>query len=175
MKLTLGRGWLLWGLLAVPLGAQTFLDQLDADQRKRLGLDQLTPAQLAELGQAVEAYRKTGEVAAAKQAAEVAVAEYKRQEEPGVVSRALEVFKRKDAEDRGERTTAVLLDRFDGWSGRTTFRLDNGQVWRQALPGTYHTKPRDQVAVVIYKSGSGYFRLRVLDDEGAWVTVKRVE
>jgi hypothetical protein len=175
MKLALGRILLLGGLLAVPLCAQTFLDQLDAEQRKRLGLDQLTPAQLAELGQAVESYRKTGEVAAAKQAAEAAVAEYKRQEEPGVVSRALEIFKRKEEVDRGERITAVLLDRFDGWSGRTTFRLDNGQVWRQSLPGNYYTKPREQVAVVIYKSSSGYFRLRVLDDEGAWVTVKRVE
>lgn len=160
---------------AATIAAAGFLDQLDPDQRKRLGLDQLTPAQLTELEAAVENYRKTGEVAAARQAAETAVAEYRKKEEPGVISRALETFKRKAVDDTGERITAVLTGSFTGWSGSTLFRLDNGQVWRQALPDNYYTKARESVPVVIYKSPSGYYRLRILDDEGAWVTVKRVQ
>lgn len=161
--------------VAAAAGAAGFLDQLDPEQRKRLGLDQLTPGQLSELEATVENYRKTGEVAAARQAAETAVAEYRKQEEPGVISRALESLKRKPVDDTGERITAVLPGKFTGWSGSTLFRLDNGQVWRQAAPDNYYSKARENVPVVIYKSPSGFYRLRVLDDEGAWVTVKRVQ
>jgi len=168
----------LW-LAVASVSAATFLESLTAEQKKKLGLDQLTAAQQAELGAAIEQYRQTGEVAAARQAAqqaaETAVAEYKKKEEPGVVSRALEVFRRKDAEAKQERITGVLTDKFTGWSGRTLFRLDNGQVWRQSRPDTYYTKAAQNVPVVVYKAPSGYWRLRVLDDEGAWVTVERVQ
>ena len=163
--------------LATSAWAAGFLDQLSPEQRRKLGLDQLSADQLAELAAAVETYRQTGEVAAAKQPAESAVAEYKKKEEPSVVSRALEVFKRKQEQEKSaeERITAVLQGRFSGWSGGTLFRLDNGQVWRQAASDNYHTKTRENVPVVIYKSASGYYRLRILDDEGAWVTVRRVQ
>ena len=114
--------------VAVSVWAEGFLGQLSPEQKQRLGLDQLTPAQRAELDAAIESYRRTGEVAAARMAAEAAVAEYRKQEEPGVISRALEVFKR-NAEDRpaaeAERVTAVLQGKFTGWSGNTLFRLDN--------------------------------------------------
>jgi hypothetical protein len=164
----------LLGLSAVMLSAAGFLDGLTPEQKKRLGLDQLTAAQQAELGTAIETYRRTGEVVAAEQAAAKAVAEYRKKEEPGVVSKALEVFKKKDEEVRQERITAVVLGKFDGWSGNTLFKLDNGQVWRQARPGTYYFKARENVAVVLYK-GPGSWRLRILDDEGAWISVTRVQ
>lgn len=164
---------LLLPVLAV--AADGFTGRLSAEQKRRLGLDQLTPAQLADLDAAIESYRKTGEAVVAQQAAAAAVAEYRKQEEPGVVSRPLELFKRKRDEESSERITAVLEGRFAGWNGRTVFRLDNGQVWQQAQPDSYSTKPREKVAVVVYRAPSGYWRLRVLDDEGAWVTVKRVQ
>ena len=157
------------------LAADSFLDSLSPEQKKRLGLDLLSAAQQAELGAAIEQYRRTGEVAAAQQAAQQAVADYKTKEEPSVVAKAVEVVRRKVDEDKQERITGVLLDKFTGWSGGTLFRLDNGQVWRQVRPDTYYTKAREQVAVVVYKAASGYWRLRVLDDDGAWVTVQRVQ
>ncbi len=155
--------------------AESFTGSLTAEQKRKLGLDQLTPAKLAELDAAIDSYRKSGETIAVKKAAESAVAEYKKKEEPGVITRALEIFKRKVDEEREERITAVVQGKFSGWSGRTVFHLDNGQVWQQARPDSYHTKAVENVAVVIYKSPNGYFRLRVLDDTGAWVTVKRVQ
>jgi hypothetical protein len=167
------RCLILLGLSVATLSAAGFVDGLTPEQKKRLGLDQLTPAQLAELGSAIETYRQTGEVVAAEQAAAKAVADYKKKEEPGVVSKALEVFKQKDAETKQDRVTAIVLGRFDGWSGNTVFKLDNGQVWRQARPGTYYFKARENVAVVLYK-GPGSWRLRILDDEGAWIPVTRV-
>lgn len=164
-------------LFVAAAGGAGFYEQLSVEQRRKLGLEQLNPQQVAELNAAVESYRKEGEVIVARQAAETAVAEYRRKEEPGVVSRALDVFKRKQVEEKeeSERIAGVLQGRFTGWSGNTLFRLDNGQVWRQAASDTYHTKAREGVPVAIYKAGSGYWRLRILDDEGAWVTVKRVQ
>lgn len=162
--------------MAVSAWAAGFYGQLTPEQRRKLGLEQLSPQQVAELDAAVDAYRQQSEMVVAKQAAETAVAEYKKKEEPGVVSRALEVFKRTQNEAKeSERITAVLQGRFTGWNGSTLFRLDNGQVWRQTASDNYHTKAKENVAVVIYKAGSGYWRLRILDDEGAWVTVKRVQ
>lgn len=163
--------------LASSAWAEGFYSQLTPELRRKLGLEQLSAEQVAELNAAVENYRRQGEVVAAQQAAETAIAEYKKKEEPGVVSRALDIFKRKQAEEKqeAERITGVLQGRFNGWDGSTLFRLDNGQVWRQAAADRYFTKAKENVAVVIYKAGSGYHRLRILDDEGAWVTVKRVQ
>lgn len=151
--------------------ATTFVESLSPEKKRELGLDQLTPAQLAALGTAIEAYRKDG----AKTAASSAVEEYRRREEPNAISRALDLFKLKQAEERQERITAVIVGPFTGWDGRTQFTLDNGQVWRQNRADTYITKMRSDVPVVLYKSSSGYWRLRILDDEGAWVTVVRVK
>lgn len=152
-----------------------FSSSLTPEQRLALGLSKLTPEEVAALDAAVAGYQKTSETVVAQKAAETAVAEYKKKEEPSVVSRALELFKVKQAEERQERITATMKDKFTGWSGSTVFHLDNGQTWRQASSDTYHTKARENVPVVIYKAPSGYWRLRILDDEGAWVTVKRVE
>jgi hypothetical protein len=68
-----------------------------------------------------------------------------------------------------------LRGEFSGWTGRTIFRLDNGQIWKQAASDLYVTKTEEDVQVVIYKSKSGYWRLRILDDRGAWVTVERLK
>lgn len=44
---------------------------------------------------------------------------------------------------------------FQGWSGDTTFKLTNGQVWKQASYAyMYHYAYRPEV--IIYNPGSGY-------------------
>lgn len=54
---------------------------------------------------------------------------------------------------------------FSGWEGETVFKLQNGQIWQQAVPGhkyNYVYSPK----VSIYQSGSE-FRMRVegIDEE----------
>jgi hypothetical protein len=164
-----------FGLAAAGLSAASFLGSLSSEQKQRLGLDQLTPQQQQELDAAVEGYRTAAVTVATKAAAADAVAEYRKKEEPAAISRAIEVVKQKDAESRQERITAVIKGKFNGWTGNTLFTLDNGQVWRQSRPGTYYIKAREDVAVVVYKGPGGYWRLRILDDEGAWLTVTRVK
>ena len=63
-------------------------------------------------------------------ASTAAVKEYKNREEPGVIARAMEMFKREEAENEQVRFTSVLQGKFRGWEGNTIFYLENGQVWR---------------------------------------------
>jgi hypothetical protein len=174
------RFWLLpfFALFAVAglAAADSFIDKLSPEQRHRMGLDQLTPAQLAELDAAVQQFRRDGAVTAAQEAAATAVAEYKKKEEPSVITRALDLFRRKQEEEKEQqvRFTATITGKFTGWEGRTVFTLDNGQVWRQQGTDVYATKAQENPAVLLYKAKSGHWRLQLIE-EGAWITVVRIK
>jgi hypothetical protein len=179
-----------------------FSQTLTPEQKQRLGLAELAPAQLAELDAAIGAYtrgettvavqqavqqvEKQAEVRvqqaekqaearvqeAKKAAAETAVAEYKKKEEPGVVARTLEVFKRKPADEPHESFKARVVGPFRGWTGGTYFPLENGQVWRQTGGEVYDMPTVQNAEVEITKSGNGYYRLKY---NGEWITVKRLQ
>lgn len=174
----------LCGLLAVLLAAPLsfaadrkvpFSATLTSEQKAALGLAAATPEQLAALDAAVAAYGAKQEAVAAREAATAAVAEYREKQEPKVVAAALASTEPPAKAEGPERFTATIVGRFEGWTGSTVFTLDNGQVWKQASQDRYYPKARNDAAVAIYKSPSGHWRLRVLDDEGAWVTVKRLK
>ena len=174
--------------------AKPFSATLTLEQRQRLGLGSLTPAQLAELDAAIGAYTRGETTVAVQQAvqqveqrseakvqqaekkaavaAESAVAEYKKKQEPGVIAKTLEVFKRRQDEDKRERFTGKVVGEFRGWRGRTYFPLDNGQVWQQVGTESNELAAMQNAEVEIYKSSNGYWRLKY---EGAWITVKRLQ
>lgn len=171
--------------------ARPFSQTLTAEQKQRLGIAGLTPAQLAELDTAIGAYTRGETTVAVQQAvqqaerrtevkmqeakkvaAETAVADYKKKEEPGVVARALDVFKRKPGEAANERFTARVIGPFHGWSGGTYFPLENGQVWRQVGGESYELGTIQNAEVELFKSNNGYWRLRY---NGEWITVKRLQ
>ena len=195
---------LLAALLFVPVvlaaDIRPFSGSLTTEQKARLGLSGLTAAQWAELDALVGAHAR-GETAVAvqqverqseqkvrevrqeaevkvqearQQAAAAAVADYRKKEEPGVVARTLEVFKRKQAEEKqqAERFTARVVGPFRGWSGGTYFPLENGQVWRQVGSESYELPVVANAEVEIFQSNNGYWRLRY---DGAWITVKRLQ
>lgn len=139
--------------------AQKFSETLTAEQRAAIGLGKLSPEEVAALDAAADAFRRSVEAVATKQA----VAEYKKHEEPGIVARALASFKRQEAEARQENINAHIVGRFTGWEGHTVFRLDNGQTWRQVGSGMYYVSPVQNPEVEIYRTSSGIFRLRVSD------------
>jgi hypothetical protein len=62
---------------------------------------------------------------------------------------------------------------FRGWSGETVFTLDNGEVWKQRLPGRYAVT-LDSPEVEIYRNFLGFFELRVLKT-GKKIGVTRVK
>ncbi len=119
---------------SLPLSAQTFEEQLTANEETAAGLDKLTAAERSALFAAIERYKETGATmaeaevkakeekqAAVEEAKVAAVADYKNQEQPGVVKRALEIFKREEAAKNQERFTSVLQGKFRGWDGITVF------------------------------------------------------
>jgi len=72
------------------------------------------------------------------------------------------------AEEEGIRTR--IVGEFRGWSGDTVFRLENGQVWRQRLPGRWFYRA-DSPEVVLKKNAVGYWVLRIVAaDRGVGVT-----
>jgi hypothetical protein len=67
---------------------------------------------------------------------------------------------------------SVIEGEFEGWSGETIFKLDNGQIWQQASYSyTYHYAYRPKV--LVYKSESAY-QMKVDGVEGT-IQVKRLK
>ncbi|MBT8084708.1 MAG: hypothetical protein HKP32_00715 [Woeseia sp.] len=73
--------------------------------------------------------------------------------------------------------TARLVGDFEGWTGRTIFRLDNGQVWQQTRNYVRNYKPREPIPspeVTISKGMFSSYNLRVAGIKRA-VQVKRLK
>ncbi len=74
-------------------------------------------------------------------------------------------------------TPEVIESRIDGqfrgWSGRTVFRLENGQVWQQSGPGDFYY-PAESPEVIIRKATLGTYLLQ-LKGMGSTVRVRRIE
>ena len=68
---------------------------------------------------------------------------------------------------------ATVVEPFRGWSGKTIFYLDNGQVWKQRTSGR-HTYSGDDNRVIITKNRMGFYELRLIDADRA-VGVQRVK
>ena len=62
---------------------------------------------------------------------------------------------------------------FRGWDGNTTFTLDNGEVWKQRLPGRYFAK-MENPEVEIVKNLLGFYELKIVPS-GKKVGVTRVK
>lgn len=162
-------------LLAGRLAAAStgFLETLSPERKKEFGLDHLTPAQAAAIDAAIDQYQgKEDTRILTQKAAAAAVEEYKAKQQPGVVARALDIFKQRIEEDQVERFTSRVIGRFTGWDGGTSFALDNGQVWQQVGSEVYYLRAVNDPEVEIRKAASGHFRLYLPD--GRWITVKRL-
>jgi hypothetical protein len=75
-------------------------------------------------------------------------------------------------EQRAEETKLIqsrIAGTFDGWSGKTEFPLENGQVWRQSAAGKLVTKAVESPEVEIRRGFMGVYYLKV---EGYNRTVK---
>lgn len=72
-----------------------------------------------------------------------------------------------------EEFTARVTGTFRGWTGRTLFRLDNGQVWQQSESGSYEIT-LDNPEVRLRPKAMGSWML-VLKHNNRGVRVRRVE
>lgn len=71
-----------------------------------------------------------------------------------------------------DRIVAHIQAPFEGWSGKTIFSLDNGQVWAQRLEGRYRYSGND-TRVTIAKNFFGFYFM-TLEATGRSIGVERV-
>ena len=71
------------------------------------------------------------------------------------------------------RIESRIQQPFSGWDGKTLFKLANGQLWRQRLPGRY-SHQSDDTRVVIDKNIMGFYRM-TMEAGGKTIGVSRVE
>lgn len=76
--------------------------------------------------------------------------------------KALRTLKRVSEEpDKARALESRLAGDFKGWSGRTLFHLENGQVWQQVGGGEYYDKVLKQPRVKIYPAAMGAYWLQI--------------
>ena len=122
---------------------------MEEDEYKAAGLDKLTPQERDALNQWLIKYTAF--------------------EAPVIRRTNKEV---KEVEKQFE-ITARIKQPFTGWSGKTLFHLDNGEIWQQRLSGRYlYTK--DDTTVLIDKNFMG-FHVMTLTATGQSIGVKRVK
>lgn len=114
------------------------------------GLDRLTDAERAHLSEWVERYRGGVVVGPA----------------PRKTSEQL-------AEDKKIEIVAKVIPSFTGWSGKTIFRLDNGQIWQQRQTGKMRYSGGDST-VIIAPNMLGMYMLKHPESKRA-VGVKRIK
>lgn len=80
----------------------------------------------------------------------------------------------KDAESKGKQRIRSRIDgEFSGWTGKTRFKLENGQVWQQRSGGSYYFKAQSP-DVEVFKNRLGFYVLKVLETKRS-IGVKRIE
>lgn len=66
-----------------------------------------------------------------------------------------------------------ITGEFSGWTGKTLFYLENGQVWKQRLSGRYPYRGPANPKVVISKNFMGYYKMTLVDADRS-IGVSRV-
>ena len=133
-------------------GAETFpgvQTLMSAEEFEASGLDKLSPEEIKALNQWLVRY-----TAGDAQVLVDTVEEIKE------VERTQEIF-------------ASVEGDFEGWTGNTVIRLDNGQVWKQRRRGNYFHKGDDN-RVRITKNFMGFYKLEMVSS-GKSVQVERIE
>ncbi len=121
---------------------------MTAEEYKAAGLDKLTPDELARLNQWMLRF----------------------------IAYDAEQVVKSDAAVQKLQNTPVrrrIAGKFTGWTGKTTFILDNGEVWRQRLPGRYAVV-LDNPEVEIARNLLGFHELKIVKT-GKRIGVSRVK
>ncbi|WP_150865770.1 hypothetical protein [Marinihelvus fidelis] len=105
---------------------------MSAEEFNEAGLDKLSDEELARLG---AWFRDNRDKAVTQTRAEVK-AEVKAEVEAEVAAAAAAQPAAKPEKPPEEFTARARG--FAGWAGKTVFALDNGQVWRQRMPGKFN-------------------------------------
>ena len=139
------------GVLIPAMAGASVFKGVPPERRAAAGLDKLTAAELAELESLIVELRAESPAASAAAPTKgpawlKALITLREVEAKPAVAEALE---------------SELVGEFTGWTGRTVFRLRNGQVWQQDDRTTRYDAPRQNPRVKIYPGMLGAFWLEV--------------
>ena len=118
---------------------------MSADDFSASGLDRLSKDELEHLADWVERYRE---------GAVIGPEVVKKPSQQTPVER--EVAKVEKEEKKKFELIAKVIPRFKGWTGKTVFKLDNGQVWQQRQNGKMHYSGADSTVVITTNLFGGY-------------------
>lgn len=149
--------WILAGLLFLPMFSAADEDQtfpgiealMTPEEFEAAGLQRLTPEERDALNQFLIRYTA---------------------EDAQIMLREDKQVKQAAQEQEIE---SVIKSPFTGWSGKTVFYLENGQVWQQRRMGNYRYQG-DNPRVLISKNFMGFYRMELLEN-GKTVQVKRLK
>lgn len=161
---------LISSLVTAARAADQFWGQLTPAERHAAGLDKLSPEQQAVLDQLAARY-----AGLASTESNPAVAISVTQSKAAKVTKSEEAnFGLVKPKSGPDAIRSQIDGTFKGWSGRTLFRLQNGQTWVQADPSANYWVPdAESPEVEIQSSVIGGWKLYILP-ERRWVRVKRV-
>ena len=153
----------------------TFLDVRDlmsVTEYHRTGIDKLSPAQLKALNAWLNGYVQE-RAGTPTDTAPPAAASNVRAAVTGAAGFGADTMAPRENPATPERIETRIAGRFTGWTGNTVFKLENGQVWKQAGTGYFSNIELDHPQVIIKKLGFGY--LLTLPGHGATVFVRRIK
>ncbi len=168
-----------------------FWQQLTPEERRAAGLDRLSPEQQAALDGLAERYAREGARQVREHVKQEVREEAKQEVRAEVKKEVREEVKREMKTDEKTRAVAEAglppaeakdlvvrsraMGKFNGWSGETIFRLENGQVWVQSDKSDAVWLPTMQnPEVEIRASKLGGWKLYLMA-KGFWVRVRRVK
>lgn len=147
-----------FGVRAETTPPPSFMASLDPAIRAAIGVDGMTPAQLAALEAAVTRYTQ-GTPAPSRQSSAAAVAlAAQLTEPPSLLNRARGML-RPDTRIEYAREETTLAEPFKGWRSGTIFSLANGQRWRVTGSDYWAREEPAGKAVVIEPGALGSFFL----------------
>lgn len=165
---------LLAALAGATSHADDFWEQFTPEERQAAGYGQLTPEQRTLIE------RMAMRFAEARTKPAVAMAQEKAREAGRAEAEAANLAKKKAniglaprEDDETEVVRTRIRGEFRGWTGHTTFRLSNDQVWQQDQPEDRFFPLMLDPEVEIRPSRLGGWKLTLLK-HGLWIRVKRI-
>lgn len=147
-------------------------DLMSVSQFHQAGLDKLSPDELQALNAWLDKYAHPVNPAVQSPTPAAALTPVPAPAAAtGAVAFGGEMLPQPKSADVPDVLKTRILGEFDGWTGDTIFKLENGQVWVQAAPGTYETH-LENPQITIKKMLVGY--LLTIPGQGGTVFVKRI-
>jgi hypothetical protein len=143
------------------IASEGFLKSLPADQFAAAGLNKLTPEELARLEKIIADREQIGTKETTAITAAKPVNTETKPSGPGWLRALVTLQETSEKPDAAEAIVTRLAGDYEGWTGKTVFRLENGQVWQQVGGSERIDDKRTAPTVKIYPGMMGSYWLEV--------------